>query len=125
MEFFSHPHFLRIAGYPIATWIILYWIGQIVKAGIVFSEAKRLKLDKHITGAIFILQMIVGEFFSKIFFFLSHKLLHQDMHSYLKWENLGRVYLGGQLGRVLSIVLLLLLQNRIGKIFLSILIPFS
>jgi len=104
MSYFSHPTFLEIAGYSIPAWVLFYWIGQVAKAGIVFSEAKRLKLNTRITAIIFILQMPVAEVFSKILFFISHKFFHQNIYTYPSWEGLGRIYLGGQLGRVLTII---------------------
>jgi len=112
MNFSPYFHFLEIAGYVIPTWVIFFWVGQVAKAGIVFSEAKRLKLDKHITAIIFVVQMIAGELFAKILFFISHKFLHQNIHFYPHWKNLGRVYLGGELGRVLTIATTTLITRQ-------------
>lgn len=102
--FLTIPYFelkyFYVFGYPIQSWEIFFWAGWVVLATILFKEAKRLKLDIPTVWIMLLLSFLLSEFLAKLFFVLSHILLHHDFHKYgiIKIGSLGRVYFGGLLG---------------------------
>jgi|GEM_PF-1802082 len=112
--FYAIPYFelkwIYLFGHPIIrSWVIFWFIGRIVALLVFLVEAKRLNLNKKAVWIVFLSGLFLISFFEKLFFFVSHQLLHSDGWMFkfdiTGWGDLRRVYFGVLVAVGLAVIL--------------------